>query len=318
MSDYFSGNKNYERGLFYYCKYHELATILANQNSDIRFMVERAKANALIQRRDYDILKRENQINKLQNTRYILIIITIILISALSIIGLVFLRFRSQKKNLQLKLKLKRAQINPHFIFNSLNIVQAKILEGNNFESNTYLTKFSKIVRFILENSTNNYNSLAQELEFLSSYIEMEKIRFENDLSVIIDIDNSLSTNKVWIPSLIIQPFVENAIWHGLQPKEDAPWVIKIIFEIKNKYLLIKIDDNGIGINKSIEQKQHGFKSHKKSMGLQLSKERIQTLKQIYHKNYSIEIIDKSTTSNEAGTIVTITIPINYKNERIY
>ncbi len=115
-----------------------------------------------------------------------------------------------------------RAQMNPHFIFNSLNSINRYIVKSDQATASLYLTRFAKLIRLILDNSNNKFITLSNELQALSLYMEMESIRFEKKFSYTIECDDNINTESIFVPPLIIQPYVENAIWHGLLHKETA------------------------------------------------------------------------------------------------
>lgn len=139
-----------------------------------------------------------------------------------------------------------RAQMNPHFIFNALSSIKSCILENNNKQADYYLSKFAKLMRLILDNSSQNFVSLEKEIQLLESYIELEQLRFENKFTYTSDIETEISSMEIFIPSMIIQPFVENAIVHGFLHK-DGKCNLQINVRQHEKSLLVIIEDNGIG-----------------------------------------------------------------------
>ncbi|WP_317898132.1 LamG-like jellyroll fold domain-containing protein [Aurantibacillus circumpalustris] len=206
----------------------------------------------------------------------------------------------------ELETRAIRTQMNPHFIFNSLNTLQRFILEEDALNANSYLVKFSKLLRKLLESSISESISLKEEMEILNSYLELEKLRFDKSFEVIIE--STISDPKnVQIPFMLIQPFVENAIWHGLLPKQDNR-VLKItLSDIDGKTLLCRIDDNGVGRKYSFKQKDP-FK--KKSMAIEFIKQRLDILEKATGINCSFKITDKENSTGESeGTLVEIVIP---------
>jgi sensor histidine kinase YesM len=195
-----------------------------------------------------------------------------------------------EKINAQLtevQLTALRSQMNPHFIFNSLNSINSVVIEGNIPQASDYLTKFSKLIRLILENSKSNLIPLSKEIEALKLYLLMEGIRFKDKFTYTVHIDESLDTEQINIPPTTLQPFVENAIVHGLMHL-DGKGLIRI--DIKNAsahFLEIIIDDNGVGRTKAAELKSRT--NLNKSHGYEITKERIM---QLHPENY-IKILDK-------------------------
>jgi hypothetical protein len=209
---------------------------------------------------------------------------------------------------LNLKLKALRAQMNPHFTFNVMNSIQHFILNKDDEAAHRYLTKFSRLLRTILHNSENNVIPLSEEIKALELYIELEAMRFDNRFQYEIIIDKKIDPAMVQIPSMLIQPYVENAIKHGILPlKENGRLKIEIIKQ--DSLLKCIIEDNGIGRKKAGEQKSH---SDHKSMGISLTQERLAVINSLNNSNLSERILDLMDESGNArGTKVEIYIPIN-------
>ncbi|MDE3144717.1 MAG: histidine kinase, partial [Bacteroidota bacterium] len=208
------------------------------------------------------------------------------------------------------RLSTIKAQMNPHFIFNCLNAIQSFVYTDDKKNATKYLGKFSNLVRNILDNSTKNEISLSKAIELLHLYLDLEKVRFENTLNIQLEIDNDLDTDYIFIPPMLIQPYVENAIVHGLfHKKENKELFIKIKKSALEDYVEISIDDNGIGRNLSNQinrqRKDHiGFANS-------ANEKRVELLNQILSKKIKIEIIDKKDAyQNDTGTLVILSIPI--------
>jgi ligand-binding sensor domain-containing protein/two-component sensor histidine kinase len=215
-----------------------------------------------------------------------------------------------QQQIAETEMKALRAQMNPHFIFNSLNSIQKYILKNEHFEASQYLTKFSRLIRLILDHSNQNSILLSSELELLKLYVEMESLRFDNKFDYKIITGENLLPDTVEIPSMLIQPYVENAIWHGLLHKESRG-VLTITFERydENK-LTVTIVDDGIGREKAAELKSKQVLK-KKSYGMQITEDRIAIINRIQNINATSEIIDlKDRNGNAAGTKVLLVIPL--------
>jgi ligand-binding sensor domain-containing protein len=212
-----------------------------------------------------------------------------------------------QKLLAESQLMALRAQMNPHFVFNCLNSIQECIVTQKYAEATTYLNKFSKLFRIVLNNSGQNLVSIDAEKQVLQLYLELEYMRFENKFSFSIDIDEEMEADEILIPSMLLQPYVENALWHGLMHKQGSR-DLHIAFERVNEEVFrCTIDDNGIGRARSFELKQSQSKTrHHQSKGLSICKDRIDVLKrQGFHA--TLEIIDKITPDGQpAGTRVVI------------
>lgn len=208
-----------------------------------------------------------------------------------------------------------RAQMNPHFVFNCLNSIQECIVTEKYGEASKYLNKFSKLFRTVLNNSGKKLVSIDEEKEVLELYLELEQMRFEQSFTVEMIVDEELEMDEVLLPSMLLQPYVENALWHGLMHKEGER-KMKIKFERVNEDLFrCTIEDNGIGRKKSFELKEQQSKAKRhESKGLKISKDRLSILeKQGYHAR--IDIVDKyDDDGNATGTSVMIELSTFLKN----
>ena len=216
-----------------------------------------------------------------------------------------------QQQALALEMQALRAQMNPHFIFNSLNAINRFILQNDKLQASEYLTKFSRLVRLILENSKESLISLESELESLSLYLELESLRFEKRFQYKISVPPELLEAEVKVPPLIIQPFAENAIWHGLMHKPEKGQ-LDIEISSEKDQLYIRISDDGIGREKSREIESKSAILHK-SMGQQITMERIAALGSHDAAKSSVSVNDLVNTDGKgAGTEVIIQIPLMY------
>jgi sensor histidine kinase YesM len=215
-------------------------------------------------------------------------------------------RGKLMKKIKENENKMLRSQMNPHFLFNSLNSINSFIIQNKKDEASIYLTSFSKLMRKILDNSRKDIVSLRDELEATKLYLDLESVRVENKFDYSIVIDRSLNEDEITMPALVFQPFLENSIWHGIHPKPDNGF-IEIIINVKtdaeNRHFLnIEISDNGIGRKAAEKKKKETFR---KSHGLEITMER---LKMNDPKN-TVEITDLyDEHHNPAGTLVNIKI----------
>jgi len=199
--------------------------------------------------------------------------------------------------------------MDPHFIFNCMASLQELIWNNNNEEANNYLTKFSRLLRMVLENSENTTISLDKELDILKRYLDLETIRLKEKFSYEISVEKDLFTEAVEVPTLTIQPFAENALWHGLMNK-DGDRLLKIDIRTEDEMLLCTVEDNGVGRQKSANEK--GKQASYASKGMKIIEERLRIECEKTHiKETGIEVIDLYTDLHEAcGTKVIIRIPI--------
>nr|WP_228520534.1 histidine kinase [Flavobacterium sp. CSZ] len=209
-------------------------------------------------------------------------------------------------KNKEIALQSLRREMNPHFIFNSLNSVNQFISENKELEANKYLTSYSNLMRDMMENSNKDFISLDKEVEQLKKYLDLEHLRFQDKFDFEITVDEKLDAESVFVPNMIIQPHLENAIWHGLRYL-DKKGFLQLQFQFVDGKVVVIIDDNGIGLAKSKELKTSNQKVHE-SRGLNNTNERIGLLNELYKKNITFEIKEKALP--ESGTIVQIVFPL--------
>jgi len=214
------------------------------------------------------------------------------------------------KQLAQVEMRALRAQMNPHFIFNCLNSINRYIVKSDQATASLYLTRFAKLIRLILDNSNSKNVILSNELEALRLYIDMESLRFDKKFTYAIQVDEDINPESIELPPLIIQPYVENAIWHGLLHKEEGGNLdIHISIEGQNM-LRCEIHDNGVGREKAKEMKSKTATT-RKSLGMKLTENRLTLLNEHAHLNASVEIIDlKSEENKPLGTKVILMIPV--------
>jgi len=216
----------------------------------------------------------------------------------------------TQRKMTEIEMQALRAQMNPHFIFNCLNSINRYIVKSDQVTASLYLTKFAKLIRLILDNSNNKNVMLTNELEALKLYIEMEALRFDKKFNYRIMVDHGVNTDNIEVPPMIIQPYVENAIWHGLLHK-DTPGCLCISVSLPEENILqCIIEDDGVGREKAKELKSKSAMT-RKSLGMKLTENRLALLNKYAELNASVDIVDLKTNKNEAvGTKVILKIPI--------
>lgn len=207
-----------------------------------------------------------------------------------------------KNRTLMLEQRALQAMMNPHFVFNVMNSIQHYINTSNTSSANKILTGFAKLIRKNLEICTRSYISLEEEIDYLNLYLSLEKTRFGDKFSYHLHIDPSIDREDNFIPSMLLQPYIENAIWHGIMPKEEGGEVHIHIRLQEGNYLQISIIDNGIGIENALSQKKGGHLSK----GMDLTRERINLLNKIEAKPIHLHIKQ----NGENGTIVTISVPI--------
>lgn len=214
-----------------------------------------------------------------------------------------------QQQIAEMEMKALRAQMNPHFIFNSLNSIQRYILKNEQLEASQYLTKFSRLIRLILDHSDQGSIPLQSEIELIRLYIEMESLRFDNKFDYEINIDKNLDNTTFYTPSMLLQPYIENAIWHGLLHKSTRGKLLLDIVTDASGNLTVMIDDDGIGRKAAGELKSKQLLT-KKSYGMQISKDRIDIINRLHGVAATCTVIDKKDAyGNATGTTVILVIP---------
>lgn len=234
--------------------------------------------------------------NKLYYTALGISILTLLLI-VFSI--LLYLRNQNSKNKIlqnELEQKAFRAQMNPHFIFNSLNSIQRMYIEGKEDTANDYMADFSRLLRGILENSGKSKIMLNEEIEITKLYLDLERMRSNNLFDYKINIDDEINALITMVPPLILQPYIENAIWHGIIPKNEKGRIDITIALKKNRQLTCEIKDTGVGFNPNENDDQ---KKQDSSHGMEITARRLGGYKNVH-----------ITSSSETGTKVVLTVQI--------
>ena len=250
-----------------------------------------------------ELIQKNNQVQRW-------VIASLVVIALLLFIA-AFIQFKSVKQqkyaNNLLALKSLRTQMNPHFIFNALNSVNSFISSNDERAANRYLSEFSQLMRSVLENSEENFIPLEKEIELLELYVKLEHFRFKDKFDYSISVDENLKIDEFVIPPMLLQPYVENAVWHGLRYKKEKG-VLDISFEqIDSEKIKISIIDNGIGREKSKELKtEHQKKQKSKGMGNIQS--RITILNKMYKDKVDVFIEDAFDNEEGKGTKVVLVL----------
>ncbi len=290
--------------LEYYKKFHQLSDSLFN--SEKQTIVSDLETKYQTEKKETEIkqLSTENEL-KSQRIKFAIAAIIAIAVAAGFVIFLLIMRRRKIKaEQEQLKQRLFRSQMNPHFIFNALASIQNFLYKNEGKKAAGYLANFSSLTRSILTNSTQESISLEEEIETLKNYIELEKMRMKDAFDYEIKFDEELETEFIKMPPMLIQPFVENAIKHGLKEKDEGG-VLTVSFTDKKDFLQVQVIDNGIGINNS---KNETKKEHK-SMALTIFDQRMKIIGQKF-KNLPSPKIEDLSLQGRQGTLVEVYLPI--------
>ena len=218
------------------------------------------------------------------------------------------LKTEFNKRIAELESRALRAQMNPHFLFNSLNSVKSLISQGESYKATQYLTRFGQLIRQVLANSEQHVIRLQEELEALRLYLEIEQLRFQN-FEYSIDVASDVDVDFIEVPPLILQPYVENAIWHGLMHKPNGERTVDISVIRDEHKLILTVEDNGIGRVEASKISMRG-NARKGGMGMRVTGDRLKLLERLYGRSVQVDIEDLYDNHNTAsGTRVTIIIP---------
>ena len=259
------------------------------------------------------VLAKENEIVRLRLKKNQ----TTLLVSALvvglisSILYILYRQYQSknERRVLSLEQNMLRSQMNPHFLFNSLNSIKLYIINNEQKNAVHYLNKFSKLIRKILEASSVREITLAEELETVELYMNIENIRFSNEIDFKIALDPEVNPENIKVPSLTLQPFLENSLWHGLSPKEGEKEIHVNIIKKTDSHINIEIVDNGVGRTAAETNKENRVLK-RKSVGIRITKERLANFAKDYHHNFDVHIVDLfDDHGTPRGTKVILEIP---------
>ncbi len=314
LSELYRKKKDYKASLEHFEKAVELEkTIFTERNmqyvSDIIIQYENeAKTNQIIQ------LANENELvrSKLQRNQTIFwaAILTLAIVAGIMIAINRNRQLSHEKQILTLEQDMLRSQMNPHFIFNSLNSIKLYIINNEKENAVYYLNKFSKFIRKILIASTEKEISLEDELDTMQLYMNIENIRFSNEINFTIDVEPGINISVIKVPSLILQPFLENALWHGLSSKKEDKQIQLRVYKENNDFINISITDNGIG-RKASEIINDGRVMKSKSVGLAITKARLANFSKRFTNDYKMDIEDLyDPKERPLGTRVVVHIPI--------
>lgn len=253
-------------------------------------------------------LNNDNELKNLQINRNKYIIFSLIILSLLIVSLFLYLntrnRLKQQKKQAELQQKLLRSQLNPHFIFNAVGSIQSYMYRNDAKTASSYLTKFASLMRSILNQSSQDLCPLSEEIGMLENYLSLEKLRKNDAFQYQISVENNIDTEETMLPSMLVQPFVENAIKHAFT-SENEENKIDIHFSTSEKVLHVKVEDNGIGINQTMQNE----KTHK-SMASDIFKQRMQLMGKKWENKASFTITDLSEIGGK-GTRVIFNIPLS-------
>jgi LytS/YehU family sensor histidine kinase len=319
MAEYYATTKNYDKAFDVQKKVIALKDSLYKLELTESIAEMQTKYETEKKEQEIQLLTRDKKIQDLklrkQRTQLWVMVGSVLFLILLAYFIFSSYKLRQQKyqadlekQSLETEQRMLRSQMNPHFIFNSMNSIQGYISGNDNFTAMTYLSKFAQLMRGILENSRQAMISLEEEINTLNLYIELEQLRFQNKFEFKLEVDPGLNPESSFIPPMLVQPFAENAIKHGLKNK-DRDGQLKIAFKKKDQLLECVIEDNGVGREKANSLNVTGNKDHQ-SLGMQVTRERLDGLKKEKNLNSDLSIMDLVNENGEAlGTRVVVLFP---------
>ncbi len=314
LSKLYQKQRKFEKALQYNLKSEQIEEEIQNE-STLRYVndiIFRYDSQKQVNRIEVLAKENENVTLALRKNRTILLIAGLALALLAGIFYILYRQFqlKNEKKVLTLEQSMLRSQMNPHFLFNSLNSIKLYIINNEQKNAVHYLNKFSKLVRKILEASSLREIPLAEELETAELYMNIENIRFSNEIDFQINISDEIDPHVVKIPSLILQPFLENALWHGLSSKTGEKKIQVDVRKADDRgYIDIIITDNGIGRAAS-ERIKLGKVLKRKSVGIDITKDRLLNFSRDFQNSFNLEIIDLFKGDGGAnGTKILLHIP---------
>lgn len=306
--------KNTPEALKYYMLYAAAGDSLQKMRQQRETMEMQVRYESEQKKRQIESLSAENEFKsyKLRQTRVFLFGLAgfAVLIILLAVILVRHFRLKEQQKNLILQQRLFRAQMNPHFIFNSLSGIHHFILHEQPAKAASYLSKFSKLMRSILHSSVEEFIALGDEKSTIENYLELQKIRFPDKFDFTVTMDEDLDAENTAIPCMITQPFVENALEHGIKDN-SVRGLIAVRFRLRNGMVRIEVEDNGIGRAKARELSLEQDRDHH-SLSTAIIRERIRTLNRTLRRKITLEIEDLvNERGNPSGTKVILEVPLH-------
>lgn len=305
---------DYKNGLAYYRRAKSTEGKISNDRNTryVNDMIMRYEAEKRSEQMVQLTEENENVKLELRRNRTTVLIAGIAMALLMGILYILYRQYqlKNEKKLLTLEQSMLRSQMNPHFLFNSLNSIKLYIINNEKKNAVHYLNKFSKLVRKILEASSLKEIPLAEELETIELYMNIENIRFSNEINFKINIEEGIDPHTIKIPSLILQPFLENALWHGLSSKEGEKNIaLDVVKGTEDGFINISVTDNGIGRVAAEEIKENKVLK-RKSVGIAITKERLSNFSRDYLNSFHLEMIDLHNDAGEStGTKVVLEIP---------
>ena len=324
LAEEFLKQKNPEKALRYFEEYAKLqdsskhvrqreldeAIALSNSLGKNQQRIDLLEKERQLSEKSLEILKQDKDLKEEQlDFKNVIIGVLIVFLLLILLGGYFVIRSAKEKRkvNQLLALKSLRGQMNPHFIFNALNSVNHYISQNDERKANRYLSDFSKLMRMVMDSSKHSLVPVNEELDMLRLYLQLEHARFSDKFDYTFEVSDTVADSDFELPPMLIQPYIENAIWHGLRYLEQKGTLI-VSFEQIGHELLVTIKDNGIGRNKSLELKTLNQKKQL-SIGMQNIENRIGIMNDLFKTNIRVEVTDAYPDSVNCGTKIKLFIP---------
>ncbi|MEO1254912.1 MAG: histidine kinase, partial [Bacteroidota bacterium] len=307
LKDLYETNGKYQKALHYHeLRSHLRDSLYTAENKEKLFELE-TKYETERKEQEISSLKQAAEIQSLALTKKNnQIIIGGLLAFVLAGAAFVYNRQRKIKQakaSLELEQRFLRSQLNPHFIFNSMKTIQQYLLTESSEKASDYMSVFSKLMRQILENSREEFITLEEEVSMLNNYLELQKLRFQNNFEYTIEIDESLDIAYNGIPPMFAQPFIENALEHGLFKKNENTIAIRL-FKVSDELIRLEIMDTGIGVTEQLTSTDH------KSLATKITNERLEKMRVSYKGEFSVTTENVENASGEIqGYKVSLSLP---------
>jgi tetratricopeptide (TPR) repeat protein len=308
-----SANKNYESAYNLFIQYSNLRDSVFSEEKHKQIAELQTKYDVEKKESELALLSKENELQKLKFKQSKTFFLSILFILSLTSFAFILLiqrkRLKANNQSLELQQRLLRAQMNPHFIFNSVAAIQNFIMKSKPIEASSYLSKFANLMRNILHQSKVEFVSLSKEVDMLDDYLKLQKLRLNNNLTYSITVGSDIDADVTAVPPLLLQPFIENAVEHGLLKKDIAEGTVDLDVSLINNELIFEITDDGIGRKASASRKP----AEHHSMATEIVKNRLKLLRKYYPKEPDFQIIDLyDDAGKESGTKVIVRLSMKY------
>lgn len=305
--------ENYDSAIYFLQLKEQVLDSLQELDKRNEMKIVLANAETVNVQNKMRVLEQQKELEKNRAERSVQYIIGLALLLVISLLIAFLLirqnRMRAQQEKMGLQQKLFRTQMNPHFIFNSLSSIQHLVVDEEPEKASIYLAKFSTLVRSVLYSSNKDSIMIEDELKSIESYLALQKIRYSNKFEYTIDVDSQIDTESLTIPPMLAQPFIENAIEHGIRNKEGTGNIF-VRFQLNEESVQLEVEDDGVGRGKSHELEK-AMKADHRSMATQITRERLRILNRKAREKISFAIADlKDSNGNPTGTKVSIILPL--------